>query len=434
MYTLARDRQARDRLGDRGRVVRRPGDARPLRRGYLVHAGRQGSRDPHPAHREAARRGDVDAEVSSQTSSKRRLVSGAILPMCDEPVATVLDTPDGPLEFQNYFVHRGQRDEVLGMWLRGIGDARPARTPYRRRWPQPTSWFSAPQPGREYRPDPGRPGMREALASASVPSVAVSPIVGGRALKGPADRMLASLGVEVSPVGVARMYEGLVDGMVIDGVDEGSGRQDRGSRDACARDRCGYARRSGQGAPRAGGPDFGTGLVTLSEAAERLRGRAGEASCGDQEPAHPNTGPRCPGRSHPLHDGPGRRGAPRRGVENVGVVSPDRIVLARSTGAGATPLRQESRGLNPALEEGRSWAMERGAAAFSSSRPICRCSNPTTCGTYLGRLTPSPSSDRDLPRPSSRRHERPPAQAAGRAAVRFRRRELRGPPRGSQRA
>ena len=52
------------------------------------------------------------------------------------------------------------------------------------------------------------------------------------------------------------------------------------------------------------------------------------------------------------------------GVENVGVVSPDRIVLAEAQERGATPLRQESRGLNPALEEGRSWAMERGAAAF----------------------------------------------------------------------
>jgi LPPG:FO 2-phospho-L-lactate transferase len=63
--------------------------------------------------------------------------------------------------------------------------------------------------------------MREALASSPVPKVAVSPIVGGRALKGPADRMLASLSHEVSAVGVARMYEGIVDGMVIDEVDEG---------------------------------------------------------------------------------------------------------------------------------------------------------------------------------------------------------------------
>jgi LPPG:FO 2-phospho-L-lactate transferase len=63
--------------------------------------------------------------------------------------------------------------------------------------------------------------MRKALLSSSVPKIAVSPIVGGRALKGPADRMLGSLGHEVSATGVARIYEGLVDGMVVDGVDEG---------------------------------------------------------------------------------------------------------------------------------------------------------------------------------------------------------------------
>src|ERR687894_2067540 len=52
-------------------------------------------------------------------------IESTILPMCDEPVATVLDTPGGPLEFQEYFVRRRQRDEVLGLRLRGIEDARP---------------------------------------------------------------------------------------------------------------------------------------------------------------------------------------------------------------------------------------------------------------------------------------------------------------------
>jgi LPPG:FO 2-phospho-L-lactate transferase len=63
--------------------------------------------------------------------------------------------------------------------------------------------------------------MREALTSSRAPKVAVSPIVGGRALKGPADKMLLSLGHEVSATGVARMYSGLVDGMVVDEIDEG---------------------------------------------------------------------------------------------------------------------------------------------------------------------------------------------------------------------
>ena len=63
------------------------------------------------------------------------------------------------------------------------------------------------------------PGLRDRLASAPVPRVAVSPIVAGQALKGPAAHMLTTLGHEVSPVGVARLYVGLIDGMVIDAAD-----------------------------------------------------------------------------------------------------------------------------------------------------------------------------------------------------------------------
>jgi LPPG:FO 2-phospho-L-lactate transferase len=63
--------------------------------------------------------------------------------------------------------------------------------------------------------------MREALAAAAAPKVVVSPIVGGRALRGPADRMLTTLGHEVSALGVARIYGSLADGIVIDHADAG---------------------------------------------------------------------------------------------------------------------------------------------------------------------------------------------------------------------
>lgn len=147
-------------------------------------------------------------------------IRSAILPMCDEPVATVLDTPDGQLEFQEYFVRRHQRDEVLGMRLRGIEDARPTDAVLESLAGADLVVFCPSNPVVSIGPILALPGMSEALTSSPVPRVAVSPIVGGRALKGPADRMLASLGHEVSPTGVARMYEGLVDGMVIDEVDE----------------------------------------------------------------------------------------------------------------------------------------------------------------------------------------------------------------------
>ena len=147
-------------------------------------------------------------------------VRSAILPMCNEPVATVLDTPDGPLEFQEYFVRRRQRDEVLGVRLRGIDDASPTDAFLETLAGADLVVFCPSNPVVSIGPILAVPGMREALSSSPAPRVAVSPIVGGRALKGPADRMLASLGHEVSATGVARMYEGLVDGMVIDEVDD----------------------------------------------------------------------------------------------------------------------------------------------------------------------------------------------------------------------
>jgi LPPG:FO 2-phospho-L-lactate transferase len=148
-------------------------------------------------------------------------VESAVLPMSDDPVSTVLDTPEGRLDFQEYFVRRGQRDEVLGIELRGIQDAGPTERVLAALSDADAIVLCPSNPVVSVGPILALPGITEALASASAPKVAVSPIVGGRALKGPADRMLASLGHEVSATGVARMYAGLVDGMVVDRTDEG---------------------------------------------------------------------------------------------------------------------------------------------------------------------------------------------------------------------
>jgi LPPG:FO 2-phospho-L-lactate transferase len=148
-------------------------------------------------------------------------VESAVLPMSDDPISTILDTPEGRLEFQEYFVRRGQSDEVLGIELRGIDDAGPTERVLEAISRADAIVFCPSNPVVSVGPILALPGMVEALASSSAPKVAVSPIVGGRALKGPADRMLASLGHEVSATGVARMYAGLVDGMVVDRTDEG---------------------------------------------------------------------------------------------------------------------------------------------------------------------------------------------------------------------
>jgi LPPG:FO 2-phospho-L-lactate transferase len=180
-----------------------------------------GNRDlaTHVLRTSRLRAGDPLTRITTDLSGALGVKSD-VLPMCDEPVATVLETPDGPLEFQEYFVRRGQRDEVLGVELRGIENTRTTDAVLGALAGADLVVFCPSNPVVSIGPILAVPGMRKALLSSSAPKIAVSPIVGGRALKGPADRMLASLGHEVSSAGVARMYEGLVDGMVIDRVDE----------------------------------------------------------------------------------------------------------------------------------------------------------------------------------------------------------------------
>ncbi len=148
-------------------------------------------------------------------------VRSSILPMCDEPVSTIIKTPEGLLEFQEYFVRRGQRDEVLSVKLRGIEGARVPSEVQEAISHAEAVVFCPSNPIVSIGPVLAVPGMGELLATSSAPKVAVSPIVGGRALKGPADRMLDTLGYEVSATGVARIYEALVDGMVVDKIDAG---------------------------------------------------------------------------------------------------------------------------------------------------------------------------------------------------------------------
>jgi LPPG:FO 2-phospho-L-lactate transferase len=146
-------------------------------------------------------------------------VPAAIIPMCDEPVATLIDTPAGQLDFQEYFVAHRHADEVRGVTFRGIAEARPTDAALRALTEADAVIFCPSNPFVSLGPLLAVPGMRAALAAAPGPKVAVSPIVGGRALKGPADQMLASLGHEVSAAGVAELLADVIDGLVIDTED-----------------------------------------------------------------------------------------------------------------------------------------------------------------------------------------------------------------------
>ncbi len=145
-----------------------------------------------------------------------------VLPMADEPVRTEVRTDDGWLEFQEYFVHRRQAPEVHEVRFAGIEAAAPTPEVVDALAAADAILICPSNPIVSVGPILAVPGMRDALDAArrrGVPVVAVSPIIGGRALKGPADRMLSSLGHEANAVGVARLYADVVDTFVLDTVD-----------------------------------------------------------------------------------------------------------------------------------------------------------------------------------------------------------------------
>jgi len=150
-------------------------------------------------------------------------VHARILPMTDAPVRTRVRTDDGWLDFQDYFVRLRQVPEVREIRFEGIEGAAPTGVVLDALERAEAIVIAPSNPLVSIAPILAVPGVTGALAAArtrGVPVVAVSGIVGGRALKGPADRMLASLGHEPTAVGVARGYAGLVDVFVLDRVDE----------------------------------------------------------------------------------------------------------------------------------------------------------------------------------------------------------------------
>lgn len=179
-----------------------------------------GDRDfaTHILRTERLRAGATLTEVMAELAAGLGIPS-RILPMTDDPVATMVETPAGTLEFQDYFVGRRQEDDVTGVIFAGIEAARLPQAVIEALTTADAIVLCPSNPIVSIGPILGIAGLRDALAQSLAPTVAVSPLVGGKALKGPADRMLSTLGHEVSSVGVARIYAGLIEGLVIDEVD-----------------------------------------------------------------------------------------------------------------------------------------------------------------------------------------------------------------------
>lgn len=172
----------------------------------------------HVLRTQMLREGQTLTQVTARLATALG-IAPPLLPMTDGPVATEVLTADGWLAFQDYFVARRHDDDVLDVRFAGVDAARPTEQALAAVAASGLILLCPSNPIVSIGPILAVPGMRDAIEQANAPVIAVSPIIGGKALKGPADRMLAAKGVEVSSLGVAQIYDGLLDGIVIDEAD-----------------------------------------------------------------------------------------------------------------------------------------------------------------------------------------------------------------------
>jgi LPPG:FO 2-phospho-L-lactate transferase len=172
----------------------------------------------HIVRTQALRSGEPLSSVTHRLA--RALgIETRVLPATDDRLRTWIGTPAGEFPFQEWFVARGHSDEVDAVRFEGETDAKPAPGVLDALAGAELILVAPSNPYVSIAPILAVAAIREALASRRVPAVAVSPLIGGRAVRGPADRMLARLAGGTSPAHVAECYEGLIDALVVDEAD-----------------------------------------------------------------------------------------------------------------------------------------------------------------------------------------------------------------------
>jgi LPPG:FO 2-phospho-L-lactate transferase len=172
----------------------------------------------HLARTEALRGGEPLSSVTAKVA--RALgVQAAVLPATDDRLRTWVATPAGELTFQEWFVKRGHQDEVDGVRYEGAEEARAAPGVLEALEGADVIAIAPSNPFMSIGPILSVAEIRAALEQRRVPAVAVSPLIGGRTVRGPADRILERLKGGTSPAQVTQCYEGLIDALVVDEVD-----------------------------------------------------------------------------------------------------------------------------------------------------------------------------------------------------------------------
>ncbi|MDH4246898.1 MAG: 2-phospho-L-lactate transferase [Deltaproteobacteria bacterium] len=172
----------------------------------------------HLFRTEALRAGQGLTEVTRRIVEALNL-NCTLLPMCDQPVPTHVLTDRGDLHFQEYLVRERTEPLVRGIRFRGVDRARPAPGIAEALEHSDLVILAPSNPLISIAPILSVPGMRELLRAGRGHRVAVTPLVGGRSLKGPTDTMMTQLGLNVSPVTVAELYGDVIQRFVLDEVD-----------------------------------------------------------------------------------------------------------------------------------------------------------------------------------------------------------------------
>ncbi len=179
-----------------------------------------GDRDlaTHLYRTERLRQGATLTDITREIAGALK-VRATIMPMSDQRVRTRVRTPAGELDFQTYFVKRRARDTVIGLQFEGAAEAQPAPGVIEAIAEAKAIILCPSNPFISIGPILSIPGIREALRARRHSVIGISPIVGGRAIKGPAARMMKSMQLRPSAIEVAKLYLDFMGTFVIDSVD-----------------------------------------------------------------------------------------------------------------------------------------------------------------------------------------------------------------------
>ena len=172
----------------------------------------------HLVRSQALRSGEPLSAVTARLVLAAGLATH-LVPATDDRLRTHLVTPEGTFAFQEWFVARGHEDEVDALVYEGADASRPAPGVLDALAAADAIVFAPSNPFVSIHPILAVPGIRAAIEARSVRSVAVSPLIGGRAVRGPLDRMMLRLVGGTSPAHVTKCYKGLLDALVIDRAD-----------------------------------------------------------------------------------------------------------------------------------------------------------------------------------------------------------------------